>query len=108
MINSPSYLNPTGKALWQRFSLVLSENLNEATAETLGILCQAYSDWRDANETLRKEGQYIGGKHHPAKKDRKEAYEVYTRLSCELHLTPKSKRRPSVDALDDELSNLMG
>lgn len=84
------------KALFKKLEqqLAAANLTTSANLETLGMLCQAYEDYRDSLDTLNREGKTVpcngSIKQHPAMQNLKTAYEMYCKLAAELTLTPKS------------------
>lgn len=110
----PAWLNRSAKALWRKLAQELDAagTLTEATAETLGLLCQSYGEYRDMTSLLETEGRVItthtgAKKPHPAAALQKASAELFTRLAAELKLTPKSKAAVKATP-DDELTEFLG
>ena len=108
MKHAPSWLNKVGQDLWKDLKRELEQagNYNQATATTLAMLCKAYQDYRTLTATIDSEGVIIETrttkKLHPAITAQKQAYEIYSRLSNDLKLTPKSQQQKQ-NNLEDEL-----
>jgi P27 family predicted phage terminase small subunit len=57
----PSYLDTEGRAEWGRLAPMLAKMrvLTLADGAALGVLCDAYSRWRNAAQVVKKKGQTI-------------------------------------------------
>lgn len=109
ILKPPSWLDVLAKAYWRRFAPVLLKNLilTESNKDLVASVCQHYSTYRTALETLRKEGRTmlgIGGilKQHPLCMIEKEAWNCYVRGFRELGINAKACL-PAEDELDSFL-----
>src|SRR5438128_12468305 len=83
----PTQLDAKAKALWKRIAdqLAAMGLISQADGVALELLCDAYSQWREA----RKEGQSGA-----------EPWKRVKSMLAEFGLTPSSRSRLAVDPLD--------
>lgn len=108
-LSPPSWLDKIGKAYWNRIAPVLRDAglFGESDTETLGMLCQAYSDYRECIERIRKEGKTVptengSVKPNPLVAMMKVFADLHTRLSGEFGLTPAARSKMTLEPIDDE------
>jgi len=96
---TPAHLDRLSKNEWKRICSEL-EQLKVLTPVERGALeqyCVAYSEWRQAVDTVRKEGRYYqtekGVTEHPAAKAMRALSTICHRYLCEFGLTPSSRSR---------------
>ncbi len=112
-VKPPSWMNKDGKKMWKRLVPTLQRLrlLTEADLESFSMLCQSWGDYVEFVKDIKKNGKYCiyvnkgGGENEverPAVKLMHRAYERYKALCSEFGLTPASRTRIEVKALDEE------
>ena len=110
MMIAPSYLNKTGKELFNSIANTL-EDQNPATAELLGMFCQSAQDYRQCREELHANKSLVvvtkyTTRPHPAFDMAKKAGDTMSRLARQMGLViekPEAKRDVS-----SELEEFLG
>jgi P27 family predicted phage terminase small subunit len=104
----PTWLDATGKAYWRRVVPVLVEAglFQAGDEESLAIMCQAYSDYRDCLDKLHAEGKVVETatgtiKANPLVAMAKTYADTHTRLSGEFGLTPAARSKMTLDPVEE-------
>ena len=94
----PEHLDEFGEYAWQDICTLLSDlgALSEADGPLIAIYAEAFSQARQAAETIRKEGATLrrasgSAMEHPACKQREKNQALMVRCLCELGLTPSAR-----------------
>ena len=87
----PNWLDDTAKAFWRKHYKALG--LAPEHEEGFGVLCQTYSDYRQAQD-FRQKKTYL---------------DLFLKMSREWRLTPKNAtKKDSSAAKKDELADFLG
>jgi len=103
----PQWLDRLGRAYWRELvpTLIRNRLYGEGDETSLAMLCQAYSDYRECVEQLRKQGKTIDGKYgikpNPLVVMAKQYAELHTRLCDHFGLTPASRSKMTLDPIEE-------
>lgn len=116
-LSPPMELDTVAREAWEHFAPMLfrMKLLTEADVLSFAALCTSWSTYRQATETVQREGTLTLGSRgqmvrNPAALVAKDALGDYMRLATEFGLTPSSRARivlptgGNVDPLDDILN----
>lgn len=108
----PSWLDAEGKRTWKRLAPELHRLglLTCVDGEALACLCQAWSELKQATETLKAEGRYVtlvtgGRQSHPAVSQQRTAMRTIKDFCSLFGLDPSSRSRLHVQP-PEELDEL--
>lgn len=111
-LTAPSWLPARAKRLFTRCAAILGEAkvTTDADAMALALLCNSYAMYRDACDTLEREGMTVetekgGKKPHPAVQIRHAAHEQLMKGLAAFGMTPADRARiqiPEPEKIPDE------
>jgi P27 family predicted phage terminase small subunit len=116
MPDPPDYINEVAKEEWHRLVKLLSKYgiITELDTTALTFYCEAYADWRRADEELKQPGQDIvmrgkggsGGMYRNPWFDIKQKCEqkIFKYLAL-FGLSPADRAKLDIDAGDEDESN---
>lgn len=114
----PTWMDTEAKKKWRELAPELSRLglLTRVDGGALSCLCQAWSEYRQATETLQRDGRYLTNretgtvKSHPAVAQQRSAWAAYQRYCGLFGLDPSSRVRlkcPGQERPADEFEDFL-
>lgn len=100
----PTWLDPVARDEWNRVVPELQQSgiLTPVDAIPLAAYCQAYSQWRAAEERVRKDGMMIGQRIHPLLKHSVALLAELRRIAAEFGFTPAARMKVATPPVQTE------